>query len=298
MSTAQFRLLAVASWLVSLCLALFLAVAVSDYTQYRFGDRATAKVTRIEGRSAVLEYDDQGRHSELHVAAAGRHVGDSVPLLVQSANRSVRTEERNAFPVIATGLLGLAVGLSIWLGVWLWRRPIVAARRRATRMGPLDSVVDAIARTRNLSFGLGGFLVAAAGFFVLIMFSDPEAKTNTGLLVGMAVLVATTLASAVLVLRRGFQLRDPRHNPITDLIENRPQDIAWIYIHRVVTRGIETLSIHMWNVQGKNSALAVVREDIDAVLADLVRRAPHALQGYSQEQKRAYKARRLQPASL
>ena len=296
MSTAQFRLLAACSWLAALCLAIFLAVAITDYTQFQFGDRATAKVVRIEGRRAVLAYDDQGRHEELNVKAAGRHVGDTVTLLVQSANRQVRTQETNTFPVIATGVLALALGLTIWLGVWLWRRPIVAARRRAGRTGPLDSIVDAVARTRNLSYGLGGFLVAAAGFFILILFADPEAKTQTGMAVGIGVLTAVTLGFGILVLRRGYQLRDPRRNPIIELIEERPQDIGWIYVHRVVNRGIETLSIHMWNRAGKNAPLAVVREDIDAVFTDLVRRAPNALQGYSKEHKRAYKERVAQRA--
>jgi hypothetical protein len=296
MSTAQFRLLAVCCWLAALCLAIFAAVTISDYCEFQFGDRATAKVVRIDGRYAVLGYDDQGRHEELNVRAAGRHVGDTVTLLVQSANRQVRTQETNRFPAIATGVLALALGLTIWLGVWLWRRPIVAARRRATRTGPLDSIVDAVARTRNLSFGLGAFLVAAAGFFVLIMVSDPEAKAKTGLLVGCGALTAVTLGAGVLILRRGYLLRDPRRNPIMELIEDRPHEIGWIYVHRVVNRGIETLSIHMWNRAGKNAPLAVVREDIDAVFTDLVRRAPDALQGYSKEHKRAYKERVAQRA--
>jgi hypothetical protein len=171
MSTTQFRLLAACCWLAALCIAIFMAATFTDYLAFRTGDRAKATVTRIDGRSAVLAYEGHGTQ-ELYVSAKGRHVGDTEMLLVNPVNHQARTEATNAFPIVATGLVLFGLAATIGLGVWLWRRPILAARRRATRTGPLDAVVDAVARTRNLSFGLGGFLVAAAAFFVVIMVAD------------------------------------------------------------------------------------------------------------------------------
>jgi hypothetical protein len=299
-STFQVRALAICCWLITLCVGIFGAASYSDYAVYRDGPRVQAIVTGVDRAGATLTYDFRGRPRTVHVRDPELHPGAQVELRLHEVNGSARRASEVSVPVGSTAIVILGVLGSLALGVVLWRKPTLAARRRAARTGPFEAVIEAAARTRNLSLGLGIFFVAAAGFLGIIPVFDREAKT--GATIAIEVVAAVSLALAGFVLARAYRLRDPRRNEIVELVDQHPHEIAWFYVHRVVTNGIqasETLSIHLWKTDGKLVALALVREDLDLVLAELERRAPHALQGFSPEHKKLYRAQptRWRPAA-
>jgi len=173
--------------------------------------------------------------------------------------------------------------------VLVWRIPRRAARRRAARRDPLDAVIDAVARTRNHSLGGGLFLLVAAAGFAVIPLLDREA--GTGATVFIEVLAGLSLVLGVALLRRAHRLRDPRHNHLVALIVERPADLAWFYVHQLRSKGGINYSIHLWTSDGKRAVLTLVEEDVDAVMAEIGRRAPHARCGYDRESQRLYRER-------
>jgi hypothetical protein len=297
-STFQIRLVAVACWLLAIALAIPFLALYEGYSMFRDGPRVTGTVTesRALGRgrkAATVTYRDpeRDRDETMH-----RSVGADDPRFADGAKVELALHERNGQPMLAasvdderpTFLLILGAIAMIPLGVWVWMAPGRARRRRAAFTSPLDPIVDAARRTRNLSIALTAFLGAAAPFFAIIPLLDPDA--TTGALVFIEVLAAITLALAVFMGRRAYRMRDPRHNELLDLIERRPHEIAWMYVHEVrVQYAGKTLSAHIWKTNGKLIAFSLVKEDAETIMAELTRRAPHAARGYDVQTEKLYK---------
>jgi hypothetical protein len=297
-STFQIRLVAVACWLLAIALAIPFLALYEQYSMYRDGPRVTGTVTESRdlgrGRKAVtVTYRDRDRDRDENMQ---RSVGADDPRFATGAKVELALHDRNGQPMLAskvdderpTFLFVLGAVAMLALGVWVWMAPGRARRRRAAFTSPLDPIVDAARRTRNMSIALAIFLGAAAPFFAIVPVFDTGA--TTGVIVFIEVLAAISLALAVFLALRAYRMRDPRNNDLLDLIERRPHEIAWIYVHEVrVQYAGKTLSAHIWKTNGKLVAFSLVKEDADTIMAELARRAPHAARGYDVQTEKLYK---------
>ncbi len=290
MSTLQFRLIAALIWLLAAMGGSLGAYNISEYVAFRFGERVQATVVEDEAGTALgratLAYDSGGRRTTT-LWEAGLRPGDTADLYVRASGHARRVEKVQLplLPLIFVGLASLALTAA---GVYLWRRPTLAARRRATWSDPLDVIVAAVARSRNVSLGGGVMFVLFAAFLGLLAWlaSDGGAAER----IAVAALALVSLGLAALFLLHARQLRDPRHNHIIALIERNPAEIAWFYVHKVGGGARSSLAIHIWRTNGKCIALNMVREEQDQALAELARRAPHAPRTFSGETLRLYRA--------
>lgn len=297
MSSFQFRILAVCVWAVALCLGIAFAAGYEGYANFRDGQRAHATVTEIrrQKEGAWVGFTLQGNvetrlppASGVRVAnAKGLEPGATIELLLHARNEtpilaSELSKERPSF-LLPTGFVA-----SIALGVYLWLQPRLAARRRAQRTSPLDALVEAAARTRNVSIGIGIFFSIAGAGLAAVPFVDSSAGLGGSIFIW--VLGALSLGLGVLSFRRAIGLRDPRNNAVLDLILHRPQEIAWFYLEQVTSgAGGEALSAVIWTARNERHHLTLVREDLDAVFSEIDCRAPHAKRGYDRETERLYR---------
>ena len=290
MSTLQFRLIAALIWFLAVLVGSLGAYHISEYAAYRFGERVQATVVEVDkgvNRRATIAYESGGPHTTM-LWEDGLRPGDTLDLYVRASGDARRVEKvkLEVFPLLLVGLASFAL---IAGGAYLWRRPTLAARRRATWNDPLDVIVAAIARSRNVSLGGGLMFVAFAAFLGLLAWvasdsSDAERIT-------IAALAVVSLGLAALFLRHAHLLRDPRHNHVLELIERNPGEIAWFYVHKVGSGSVRSaLAIHIWGTNGNCIALNMVGEEQGLAIAELTRRAPHAQRGFSVETQRLYRA--------
>ena len=136
-------------------------------------------------------------------------------------------------------------------------------------------VVDGVHGARNVGIGMALFFVLCAIFFLVAAAMDDTA--TSGERIGIYVLTAVTLAVAAVGVRTAYRLRDPRQSPIVALIEQRPSDIAWIYVREVVGKMNTRVSDAMiWKTDGKCEQVRLVPEDAEDLMAELARRAARA----------------------
>jgi hypothetical protein len=296
MSKFHFRVLAVANWLLALCFGIACAAYYERYSLFRDGTAVQATVTELVPQAedvwVAITFEDGGKEQRRSMRlpdAAGLEPGSTVEVLLHANNGEARlastlSDELPTIPMVA-GLV-----LSIALGVYLWMVPTRQARRRAARTSPLDVLVDAAARTRNVAVGVGTFLLLAGAGFAIVPFFDRE--SGLGAAIFLWVLAALTLGLAVMSFARAIALRDPRRNEVPDLILHRPGEIAWFYVSKVTSENVEAseaLSVEIWKADGKKTMLTLVREDLDGVLGEIASRAPHAQHGYDREIERLYR---------
>src|SRR5688500_5573441 len=253
MSTWQLRLGALALVLVALALAIPFLAGYEDYSLYRDGERVTAEIVArdVQGDqvAATLRYRERGVEQEMRVYTSAAAIkGHTVELLLHQ-NTGVPLLAHwlpEQFPSIWFVLASL---VSLALAVLVFRIPNRAAARRARRTSAFEAIVDAAARTRNLSIAVGAMLIVFGAGFAAIPFVD---SGSIGATVFIEVLAALSLGLGVMQVRRGYRLRDPRHNELLGLIEQRPHEIAWMYLHEIeVQGGGKTLAIHLWKTDGK-----------------------------------------------
>jgi hypothetical protein len=300
MSTWQLRLLAVACWLVAIALTIPFLALYETYSLYRDGDRVTATVEKLEPRRstaiATLRYQVGGRDD-----SAWLRVGLNDPAYAVGAKVDLALHANNGHAILAskvedekpTWLLLAGAAPMIALGVWIWLAPRRARKRRAGWKDALDPIVDGITRSRNMMIGLVGFLVLAGPAIAIVPSFDEEA--TAGALWALRGLGAVSLALAVFLAFHAYKLRDPRKNHIVELLTQRPHEIAWFYVEEVRVRyGGKTRTVRLWKTDGKQVAISLVAEDMDAILAEIARRAPHAAQGFTPENQRLYEQAKQQ----
>jgi hypothetical protein len=290
MSKLQIRLVAIAMWLVALVLVIPPLALYEEWTPYRDGKRLTAQVIEVKPygkKKHMVAVQIDGKRDTVYTRQRpGATLDVIVPANHNGPIDAARLDERRPSLWLIAMLAG--VPFVIWLGVMLWRAPTRAARRRTARTQPLDAVVDAVRFTRNVSIGLGIFFVACAGFIAIVPWFDREA--TTGMLVALELLALTSIVLAVFYFRRAIQLGDVRRNDVLDLIERRPRELAWFYVHEVKAQlGQRGYALILNKTNGKRVALNVIAEDIDALLAAIAQHAPHAKQGWTRELEQAYR---------
>jgi hypothetical protein len=290
LSNLPFVLIAILYGLSAGAFGIAYAGLYSDYASLRDGEHVTGTVTHVEPHRT---YDAvQIAYGNRHLTAyprtgegAALPVGAQVELLASTTGVIRASQLESKCPSL--GFLVAAV-----LGLLGTIAAIVAHRRLrfrgAPQRQPLDIVVEGIARTRNVRLaGVFLFVPIAIGFAIVPLL-DPETTLAEGL--GMAGLAALSLGIAAWLGAIAYRLRDPRKNPIVELIEHHPADIAWTYIREQRSRGITVLTAMIWKADRRHESIRVVRDDADTLLAELARRAPHAARGYTRELQNQYRA--------
>ncbi len=160
-----------------------------------------------------------------------------------------------------------------------------------------NDVLGALRRTRNAWYAVGlGLLVIGLPVTILPHFSDEAPHIqNAASAAGLFFVVV-----AGVLLHKAWQLHDPIRAPLTEMLLNRPRDIAWVYIEQINSRAAGvTLSraqiIKVCTVGKKTLPLNVSGDQVDAVMAALYAYLPHATFGYDLATQQRYKAN---PASL
>lgn len=292
MSTWQLRILAVGLFAIALACGIAFAAMHDEYASLRDGERIAGTVTRVEPRRTQLRVDigyDLHGESRVYTAypplaeAAQFQVGAPVELVAARAQiiRASKIEGERPSLLLVPGAV-----VAFLLGVVTLLAPRRAAKRRAARRNPLDVVVDGLARTRNVMAGLVAFMLAAAVFFVVLLGAAHEASATDRSVIW--VLTATTVGTAVILAFAVYRLRDPRNNAVMTLITERPHDIAWIYVQTVRAKGQTIQDAMIWTIHKKQHAIRLVPEDAEDLMAELERRAPHAMRPFSNETKKLY----------
>jgi hypothetical protein len=295
MSNRPFILIAVVVWLIALALGIAFAGLQSDYTPYRDGDHVVGHVTEVEPHRTYVRveivYDRGGTLAQTTAyppikQAAAFQPGAPVDLLVAPHRGVMRASELDAkrppLVLLIGAIAALLAGFAALIAHYRLRF------RRGERRERIEIIVEAVARTRNLRLAGGVLFVLIAAAFALVPLADREG--TTGEILGIEALAAVTLATAGWLAWLGLRLRDLRRNPIVDLVERRPQDIAWTHIRQQQSRGMTFLMVMIWKVDRRSECLRVLANDADAVLAEIAQRAPHAAIGFSPETQRLYRA--------
>jgi hypothetical protein len=76
---------------------------------------------------------------------------------------------------------------------------------------------------------------------------------------------------------------------VVELIEQRPREIAWVYVKRQRRGAIVIESIVIRGSDGKAHSFALSEGDAQEVMAEIARRAPHAARGYSAEKDKLFR---------
>lgn len=173
-------------------------------------------------------------------------------------------------------------------------------------MDNLESLVHrGVRRTRNIlvSVGVVG-LVLFVGLAVAGKYAPDDAfgpdhvhRFRVAAVITGAILAAISL----LVLVQGIRLWNPARAPVARLVLDRPADIRWIYVEEIASKAYgvtvkRTRNIKIGDAAGKLHTLMTRGSEVDAVLAMLAARAPHARQGYDPDARKAFKAVKRQAA--
>jgi hypothetical protein len=257
------------------------------------------KIKKGRRPGVMVSYVDKGKTVEAWSELADElDLSSLKPGKVVSALRHRRSPSRVAIKraVIAaepSPLLFLGTAGFLALGVYVLFLPKIRAARRAKRTSGLDVIVDALSRTRTTSLVIGGGIAAFGASMIWLGASGADRTASAGTNIGVGVFGGFTVLVGLFILRMAWQLRSIRGSWIMEVIERRPGEIAWIYQH--VVRSVAapdasaTYNVHMWFADGKSYSIAVEREDAEALLDELSRRAPHAAVGYSPEIEQLYR---------
>jgi hypothetical protein len=296
MTRWQIRLLAAGLWLGAIAFGIAFAGLYSEYTDLRDARPVDATVASVAPYSkqhvaVELRYDGTRSYKFWPKIAEAPAVGSTVPLLVSRTKVARASELASAKPSLL--LVGGAIACAL-LGGLVWWMSGLDAKRRAARREPIDVVIDAARRTRNVRTAAAAIFVACAPLFALLPSLDTQA--NRGEAIAMYVLAALSAVVAVTTAAMAYRLRDPRRNFVVELIEQRPSEIAWFYLRSYRGRyGAKAQEVAICTTAGKRVQLRLVPEDVEPLLAELARRAPRARRGYDIAIERAYKK---DPASV
>ncbi len=302
---ARSIILAVTCVLIASVFAIWFLATKETHDMFAEGEKVTATVVRVKPGDPPkvtvklddAEDDDAERGCELTAPADGKlDPGDEItvyvhkrsPFRVATARGLAASDPSPAVLLGTAGFLGL--------GVWVLFGPRRAAKRRASRTSSLDVLTDSLRRTRALSLVTGVGIVAFGGGMIWLGASGADRTASTGTNVGVAVLGGVFAVFGALIAGRGLRLLSIDRSWIMQVILQRPHEIAWIY--ELVVRSevggdvSATSNVHLWFRDGRSYSIAVEREDARALIAELSRRAPQALVGYSSENEQQYKQRR------
>jgi hypothetical protein len=294
MSDRVFALLALLMVLAGAAMSIGYAGTYSAYAPYRDGVHTTGTVVRTEPhrRYVTLEveyrYEGKKEHTKAYpptAEAASFPVGASIDLLAcrRGAIRPNRLE--SLAPPLAL-LVGAIASFALAVACVVLQLKLAVGIARPSE--PLDLIVVSVARTRNVRLA-GAILFFLFGvLFALVPLADDEG--GVGQIVGLEVLAAITLALAAWLGAVAYRLRDPRRNPIVELVTERPGEIAWVY--EQVTRGrggVTVLTAILKKADGKSVDIRLTQADAGPVLAEIARRAPHAARGFSPEIEKQYR---------
>ena len=296
LSNIPFVLIAILYLLGAACCGIAWAGLHDEYATLRDGEHVTGTVSAVEPHATYvtvhIDYLRRGTPDSTLAyprteEAAELPVGAKVELLVSSSGviRASRLDEkRPPLGLLVGAIVGLLAGLGAIAAQIGLRRP-----RRAQRE-PLDPLYDALARTRNVRFaGVFLFVPFAIGLGIVPLLAAGSEDFTLGHAIMFEALAAGSLGVAAWLGAVAFRLRDPRRNPIAELVEKRPHEIAWIYLLEEHGSGLVVMTLMIWKTNGRSETIRVVRDDASSLLQEIARRAPHAARGYSRDLERQYR---------
>ena len=159
-------------------------------------------------------------------------------------------------------------------------------------MQRFQAITRAIARTRNRRLLAALLMLPFAGFLIAVPILNPGGGESSGgasyAVLGLGVVC---LLFALFFASLAYRLRNPRNNPIMQLLVERPHDVAWVYTTSHTKNGLEIArTVVVYTAEGMHHTVVVTKEDEASVFADLELVAPHAKVGYSKEIAAEYKA--------
>ncbi len=266
--------------LATLCLAIPTLALHSEYAAFRDGAHVAGTVTRTEPHRTYVAVDVAytGRNGPTtlttypSLAEAGSYaVGMRVVLLESGqgtilASKLADREVPLGLPVGGVVALVLAIGCFVLDRRWRIERSMVG--------DALDPLARALARTRNAWVSAAVLFFTFAPFLGVVAVESSDAASVRALVGGLAVLAFGTAAWFAI---KGGRLRDPRHNRVFDLITQHPSEIASIRAIEEHKRGMVMHAIVITTTRKERHALRVTAQDMHGLLADLARRAPHAV---------------------
>jgi hypothetical protein len=154
------------------------------------------------------------------------------------------------------------------------------------------AIARAIARTRNRRLAAAIIMLPFAGFLIAVPILNPGPGENSrGVTFAVVGLGGVCLLFALFFASIAYRLRNPRKNPIMQLLVDRPQEVAWVYTTSHTSNGVEVArTVVVYTADGTHHTVVVTKEDEASVFADLKVVAPHAAVGYSKEIAAEYKA--------
>lgn len=296
LSNIPFVLIAIIYLLAGVCCGIAWAGLHDEYASLRDGEHVTGTVSAVEPHATYatvhIDYLRRGTPDSTLAypptsEAAQYPVGAKVDLLVSSSGvirASQLDGKRPPLGLLVGAIVGLLAGLAAIAAQIGLKRP-----RRAQRE-PLDPLYDALARTRNVRLaGVFLFVPFAIAFAIVPLLATGSDALTLGQTIMFEALAAASLGVAAWLGAVAFRLRDPCRNPIAELVEKRPEEIAWIHLLEEHGNGLVVLTLMIWKTNGRSETVRVVRDDAHALLEEIARRAPHAARGYSRELERQYR---------
>jgi hypothetical protein len=229
--------------------------------------------------TGVSEYSDD--------ADANLKPGDRVPLLVYRGRVTLEAAGLKAGP---TPFLLVGTVVCLLLTVYAFMLPSLRRRRAANRTSGLDVIVDSLKRTRLIMscIAVGG--LAVGGFCVWLGASGVDKTATRGTNIGIMTFGALMIALGLFMAVRTRLWESARNSWVMKRIEEQPETIAWFYRYVVTTSipGTETVSLFLHFTDGKFFSMQMAPEDVGFLEVEIRKRATKALDGYSDENKKAY----------
>jgi hypothetical protein len=109
-------------------------------------------------------------------------------------------------------------------------RPDALVRLVTQDVPTFTAIARAIARTRNRRLVAAIIMLPFAGFLIAVPILNPGPGENSrGATFAVVGLGGVCLLFALFFASIAYRLRNPRKNPIMQLLVDRPQEVAWVY---------------------------------------------------------------------
>ena len=143
-----------------------------------------------------------------------------------------------------------------------------------------------VVKTRRAKFLSGGLLAGMSSLLVAAPFLIGGGFTERAFIGGLGLVGAATGAFYVF---QGMQLLDPKRSELVRTLVERPQRVVWVYEHVLRVNGVPNNSVLLYCDDGKKLALHLRQIDPAPLLDALQELVPHAMFGYSDKRRQAYK---------
>jgi hypothetical protein len=200
-------------------------------------------------------------------------------------------EIRRGKPVLAvsrpTPLLLVGVAAGLLFAIWSFVAPILERRRlRAIQGDAVATLRFMLAKTRASKLMISLLALAATGFFVVVALAVEDA--GTGEKIFIFALGGITLIAAVLTGLSAWKLRNPKKAALMVVVNERPDDVVWVYVQEVISSGISSYNVFVCCNDGERHQLNLRQLDPTIALESMQTLFPKAIFGYNNDLKKNY----------